>query len=113
MKTSWVLTEDDKTKLGARRHLSGDMEEGGEAPPVNIKTEESDEAVENVKQPQSSPLSFNSPGVGGNNYYPGSFSHHLQLSRSLYPGQTQLNVAVCINVSVQSGCISPHFMFYL
>jgi len=41
------------------------MEEGGEAPPVNIKTEESDEAVENVKQPQSSPLSFNSPGVGG------------------------------------------------
>ena len=86
MKTSWVLTEDDKTKLGARRHLSGDMEEG-ETQPVNIKTEESDEAVEAVKQPQSPPLSFNS-GVGGNNYYPGGFSHHLQLSRSLYSGQT-------------------------
>ena len=85
MKTSWVLTEDDKTKLGARRHLSGETEEG-ETLPVNIKTEESDEAVDNVKQPQASPMSFNS-GVGGKNYYPGGFSHHLQLSRSLFSGE--------------------------
>ena len=98
MKTSWVLTEDDKTKLGARRHLSGDLEEG-ETQPVNIKTEESDEAVENVKQPLSSPLSFTSGGAGGNNYYPGGFSHHLQLSRSLYPGQTG-SMSLCVQCSV-------------
>jgi len=62
MKTTWVLTEDDKTKLGARLHPSGDIE-AGDQETVNIKTEEVDDAEETDKQPSSSPMSFkNGPG---------------------------------------------------
>ena len=106
MKTTWVLTEDDKTKLGARRHLSGDMQDG-EAQAINIKTEEAEEAVENVKQPQASPLSFNS-GAGGNYYYagPGGFSRHHQLSGSLYSGQTPEMSPCLVVFSVQCSMFS-------
>ena len=69
MKTSWVLTEDDKTKLGARH---GDRDQDHET--LNIKTEQEDTSV-NVKQRSPSPMSFRS-GPGGNYYFPhGCFSH--------------------------------------
>ena len=85
MKTSWVLTEDDKTRLGARQ---GDRDQEHET--LNIKTEQAEDAVDNVKPRSPSPMSFR--GTGGNYFPLGGFSHHHDPHS--YTGQQECHLGV-------------------
>ena len=84
MKTSWVLTEDDKSRLGARHVEDGDTDT------LNIKTEQAEDAVDNVKPRSPSPMSFR--GTGGNYFPLGGFSHHHDPHS--YTGQQECHLGV-------------------
>ena len=78
MKTSWVLTEDDKSKVSAKRPLSSEP-----SPDINIKTETdidapvADPSVAVKNRHPSSPTPFKSSNLS-NQFFQGDNPHIYQ-----------------------------------